>query len=88
MIAAATVTDKTAKSKERPRFGYRYKVRLKNLTEKKIKSIDWDYVFIEPNTQNEVARHEFTSDDGIEPGKERHLSHPFSAGQDDQAGPS
>ncbi|HEX7314839.1 MAG TPA: hypothetical protein VF297_13010 [Pyrinomonadaceae bacterium] len=63
-----------AKATERPRFGYRYKVSVRNGGEKAIKSIDWDYVFLDPDTQAEIERHQFTSDEKIAPGKEKELS--------------
>jgi hypothetical protein len=63
-----------AKASERSRFGYRYKVSVRNGGPKAIKSIDWDYVFLDPDTQAEVERHQFTSDEKIGPGKEKELS--------------
>ncbi|HKR58382.1 MAG TPA: hypothetical protein VJS64_01515 [Pyrinomonadaceae bacterium] len=49
--------------------GYRYKVTLRNDSAKTIKSIDWDYVFIDQAAQQLIARHQFTSDVTIKPGK-------------------
>jgi len=63
-----------AKASERPRFGYRYKILVRNSGQKAIKSIDWDYIFLDPDTQAEVERHQFTSDEKINPGKEKELS--------------
>ncbi|MBV9927691.1 MAG: hypothetical protein JOZ96_21915 [Acidobacteria bacterium] len=63
-----------AKASERPRFGYRYKIAVKNDGRKAVKSIDWDYVFLDPDTQAEVERHQFTSDEKIAPGKQKELS--------------
>jgi hypothetical protein len=59
---------------ELPRDGYRYKVRLRNDGAKTIKSIDWDYLFLDPMTQQELARHQFTSDETIKPGKSKEIS--------------
>lgn len=67
-------TDKSAKAPERPRFGYRYKISVRNGGTKAVKSIDWDYVFLDPETQAEVGRQQFTSDEKIGPGKEKELS--------------
>jgi hypothetical protein len=67
-------SDKSAKAPERPRFGYRYKVSVRNGGRKAIKSIDWDYVFLDPDTQAEVGRQQFTSDEKIGPGKQKELS--------------
>jgi hypothetical protein len=58
-----------ARDMELPRDGYRYVVTLRNDGTKTIKSIDWDYVFIDPTTQQVAARHQFTSDETIKPGK-------------------
>ena len=66
--------DNSAKAPERPRFGYRYKVSVRNGGQQAIKSIDWDYVFLDPDTQAEVGRQQFTSDEKIGPGKQKELS--------------
>lgn len=59
---------------ELPRDGYRYKVTLRNDGLKVIKSIDWDYFFLDPVTQHELAHHQFTSDETIKPGKSKEVS--------------
>lgn len=53
--------------------GYRYKVTLRNDGTKTIKSVDWDYVFIDQAAQQLVARHQFTSDETIKPGKTKEV---------------
>jgi hypothetical protein len=53
--------------------GYRYKATLRNDGTKTIKSIDWDYVFIDQAAQQVVARHQFTSDETIKPGKTKEV---------------
>ncbi len=63
-----------ASQTEPPRDGYRYKVTLRNDTGKAIKSIDWDYIFIDPENESEVARHQFTSDETVKPGKKKEIS--------------
>jgi hypothetical protein len=60
-----------ASQTELPRDGYLYKLTLRNDGVKTIKSIDWDYLFLEPTTQQELARHQFTSDETIKPGKSK-----------------
>ncbi|HEY0384846.1 MAG TPA: hypothetical protein VGC64_02490 [Pyrinomonadaceae bacterium] len=65
---------KVVTKEERARDGYRYKVTIKNTGAKTIKSIDWDYVFFDPATHQESARHQFTSDEKIAPGREKDLS--------------
>ena len=68
--------DATAKARQTapPRDGYRYTVKLRNNGARTIKSIDWDYVFIDQTSRAEVARHEFTSDETIKPGKSKEFS--------------
>lgn len=63
-----------ASQTELPRDGYKYKVTLKNEGMKTVKSIDWDYLFLDPITQHELARHQFTSDETIKPGKDKEVS--------------
>jgi hypothetical protein len=63
-----------AQQTELPRDGYRYKVSLRNEGLKTIKSIDWDYYFVDPVTNQELARHQFTSDETIKPGKSKDIS--------------
>jgi hypothetical protein len=63
-----------ASQTELPRDGYRYKLTLRNDGVKTIKSIDWDYLFLDPTTQQEIARHQFTSDETIKPGKNKEIS--------------
>lgn len=65
---------KVVTKQERARDGYRYKVTVKNIGAKTIKSIDWDYVFFDPSSHQESARHQFTSDEKIAPGKEKELN--------------
>lgn len=72
-------TNKTTKSDAKKatgqlRFGYRYKISVRNGGEKTIKLIDWDYVFLDPLTRSEIERHLFTSEEKIGPGKEKELS--------------
>lgn len=63
-----------AQQTELPRDGYRYKVTLRNDGVKTIKSIDWDYYFVDPLTNQELARHQFTSDETIKPGKSKEVT--------------
>ena len=58
----------------RARYVFVYKVTVKNSSDKAIKSIDWDYIFFERGTENEIGRQEFTSDEKIGPGKTKELS--------------
>ena len=68
--------DATAKARRTnaPEDGYRYTVKVRNDGRKTIKSVDWDYIFIDPTTGREAARHQFTSDETVKPGKTKELS--------------
>ncbi len=68
--------DATAKARHTspPEDGYRYTVKVRNDGGKTIKSVDWDYLFIDPSNGQEVARHQFTSDETVKPGKTKGLT--------------
>ena len=72
MLSDAVAKD--AGKTERPRDGYRYKVVLANTSSKTVSLVDWDYVFLDPNTQEVIARHQFTSEEKIKPGKTKEVS--------------
>ena len=55
------------------RYVFVYKTTIKNAGSKVIKSIDWDYVFLERGTENELGRQQFTSEEKIPPGKTKEL---------------
>ena len=57
-----------------PRYGFRYKVSVRNTGTKVIKSLDWDHVFFDPQTKIETGRHQFTGDEKINPGKQKEIS--------------
>ena len=65
---------KGSKNTERPRDGYRYEVQIRNTGAKTIKLIDWDYIFLDPDTLKEVARHQFTSNGTVKPGNSKKIS--------------
>lgn len=72
--AKADAANIAAKHKEPPaRYVFVYKATIKNAGAKVIKSIDWDYVFLERGTENEVGRQQFTSEEKISPGKSKEL---------------
>lgn len=50
-----------------------YKTKLKNKATAAITEIDWDHVFFERGTENELGRQQFTSTEQIGPGKTREL---------------
>ena len=55
------------------RYQFLYKVVVRNSGEKLIKALDWDYVFFDANSQQEVGRRRFRSEVKIEPGKSKEL---------------
>jgi hypothetical protein len=56
------------------RYVFVYRTTVKNLSDKAIKSIDWDYVFFDRETETELGRREFTSEEKISPGKAKELT--------------
>ncbi|SRR6266545_2571516 len=56
------------------RYVFMYKVTVKNGSDKPIKCVDWDYIFMDTATQNEINRQQFTSEEKIGPGKTKELS--------------
>lgn len=56
-----------------PRYVFMYKVTVKNSSSKTIKSIDWDYVFLDRASESELGRREFTSEEKVSPGKSKEL---------------
>jgi len=61
------------RQKAPPRYVFMYKASVRNTGTKTIKAIDWDYIFLEPDTEHEVERRQFTSDAKIAPGKTKGL---------------
>ena len=55
------------------RYGFIYKVEIHNPGTKAVKAVDWDYVFLDANTQEELGRRQFSSLEKISPGKTREL---------------
>ena len=55
-----------------PRTGeYVYEVKISNTGTKKIREIDWEYVFVDSDTGSEAGRHQFTSRVDLSPGKSK-----------------
>lgn len=49
--------------------GYKYSLETKNTSPKRVAELFWDYVFIDPRTEQEALRHHFGSKVTIKPGK-------------------
>jgi hypothetical protein len=61
------------RAKKPSQYYFIYKTKIKNTHTAAITQIDWDYVFFERDTENELGRQEFTSDEQIGPGKTKEL---------------
>lgn len=73
--ARADAANIAAKHQQAPsRYVFVYKTTVKNLSDKAIKSIDWDYVFFDRETETELGRREFTSEEKISPRKAKELT--------------
>ncbi|HEX6626092.1 MAG TPA: hypothetical protein VF064_20405, partial [Pyrinomonadaceae bacterium] len=57
-----------------PRYVFNYKVSLRNTGAKAIREIDWDYVFYDVTSGQELGRRQFTGVEKIDPGKRKELS--------------
>ncbi len=55
------------------RYVFMYKATVRNLSNKAIASIDWDYIFLDPATETELGRQQFTSEEKIGAGKSKEL---------------
>lgn len=56
-----------------PRYAFGYKLQVNNLGDKAIKEIDWDYVFTDEISGEELGRRQFTSVEKVAPGKRKEL---------------
>ena len=54
-------------------YVFTYKTTVRNLSNKTIKSVDWDYIFLDKSTNTELGRQQFTSEEKISPGKSKEL---------------
>jgi hypothetical protein len=70
---AAIVAAENQNSKP-PRYYFLYRTSIKNTSTKAIKEIDWDYVFVDAITGDELDRRQFTSVQNIGPGKQKELT--------------
>ena len=55
--------------------GFQYKVTVNNAGTKTIRAIEWDYIFVDPETGTEVDRHTFESRKTIKAGQRNELLH-------------
>jgi hypothetical protein len=71
--ADAAIVENENKNPAPPRYYFIYRASMKNLSSKAIKEIDWDYVFLDAVTGDELDRRQFTSVQNIGPGKQKEL---------------
>ena len=57
-----------------PRYYFYYRASIKNTSTKQIAEIDWDYIFTDAATGDELDRRQFTSVQNIGPGKQKELT--------------
>ncbi len=55
------------------RYGFRYKLFIKNTGAKTIKAVDWDYLFFDTETGEKVGHQQFINEGKINPGKDKTL---------------
>jgi len=72
--ADAAIIEAERQKKGPPRYAFIYKATVENISGKTIKEIDWDYVFFDVATGQELGRREFTGVEKIVPGKSKELS--------------
>ena len=72
--SARLASSGTREPAEDPRFNFTYEVVVRNDSARKVREIDWDYVFLAAGTQEELGRRQFTSDEKIDAGKTKKLS--------------
>lgn len=56
------------------RYGFMYRVTLRNDGPRAVREVDWDYVFTDSGTRQELGRHQFGSGEKIDAGKKREFS--------------
>ena len=70
---------KQQREKGPARYVFVYKAKIKNNASQPIASIDWDYVFHDAVTGEELGRHQFTSTETVGVGKTKELTLTVSA---------
>jgi uncharacterized protein affecting Mg2+/Co2+ transport len=67
------------RAKSPARYGFVYKATLHNGGGKAVKAVEWDYVFTDAATRQEVGRRQFSSEERIAPGKKKEFAFFVSA---------
>ena len=72
--ADAAIVESANQNSAPPRYYFIYRASMKNISTKQIKEIDWDYIFVDGATGEELDRRQFTSVQNIGPGKQKELT--------------
>ena len=70
----AAIVQAANQSSKPPRYYFFYRASVKNASTKAITEIDWDYIFLDAATGDELDRRQFTSVQKIGPGKQKELT--------------
>ena len=62
------------RAKAPARYGFVYKVTLRNDGARGVRAVDWDYVFSDAATRQELGRRRFGSEEKIAPGRKKEFS--------------
>ena len=74
----AAIVQAANQSSKPPRYYFFYRASVKNASTKAITEIDWDYIFLDAATGDELDRRQFTSVQKIGPGKQKELTFQLS----------
>jgi hypothetical protein len=75
-LEQAARAERTAKARppKPPRYAFSYKLLVENVSAKTIDKIDWDYVFFDAATGQELGRRRFSSSEDVGPGSRKEFS--------------
>lgn len=62
------------RAKPPARYGFLYKLTVRNDGARAVKAVDWDYVFTDAATREELGRRRFTSEERLAPGKKKEFA--------------
>ena len=72
--ADTAIVEAANKTAPPPRYYFFYRASVRNNSTKPIAEIDWDYIFSDAATGDELGRRQFTSVQNIGPGKQKELT--------------
>jgi hypothetical protein len=62
------------RAKPPARYGFLYKLTVRNDGARAVTAVDWDYVFTDAATREELGRHRFASEERIAPGRKKEFA--------------